>query len=105
MSNKCNDMCMRNPERTDQECYEFRENVVCGNEGASLLPGTTIDGCRTVVICLCGVNKMSPSRSVYKDIRHQDGLWMPQESWSPAWPSPDKHHADQPSRYYGCGRH
>jgi hypothetical protein len=59
---------MRNPERTDQERYEFRENVVCGDEGASLLPGTTIDGCRMVVIRLYGVSKMFPSCGVGKDM-------------------------------------
>src|SRR6266446_8285743 len=95
---------MRNPERTDQERDEFRENVVCGDEDASLLPGTTVDGCRTVVIRLCGIHKMSPSRGVCKDIRHQDDLWMSRGPWSPWQPSPGMQHADRPSRHYGCGR-
>jgi hypothetical protein len=77
------------PERTDEERHEFREDIVCRNQFASFLPGTTIEGRGTGMERLRGIDKVSPASGICKDVRYLIGLWGMRGAWCPLLTSLD----------------
>ena len=57
---KGNELGARDVQGTGQEGDEFRENIVGGQKRPPLLPCLTIEGCRTLMVGLCAIDKMSP---------------------------------------------